>query len=157
MNKSTKRLAAVAVLAVTTVALTGCPRTQNRQPPAQDPEFTRFVVQPSILCLNTPGLLTFRIGYTVALNDWSNPNTLCVDLSANEEKLHPTLHHQCMDDGTEGSYTVSVTDVFGTNVPSSITFKGELVPSVAGETKDTETVTVTTDNSCPPPGVTPQG
>lgn len=152
------------VLVMTTI--TGCEWLKDLYdddptPPSQTteaPEFIRFSTNNTEVCLNQ-GPPFIRISFEVALNDWSNPNTLCVDLYANDININQDsqVHHQCMNDGTSGERTLLLNEFFGSNIPSTIEIRGELVPQVAGETQDIRTVTVTTILNCPPPSPVPGG
>jgi hypothetical protein len=145
------------LFALTLVQLAGCQtRDAPEQGPERQPAFASFSATERV-CLNHAGIPIARVVYDVSLNDWSNPSTLCVDLFANGEAIHPTVHQQCMDDGTSGEYTFSLIEHFGSNIPSEFTIMGELVPAVAGETQDTASTTVVTDLNCPPPDNLPGG
>lgn len=131
--------------------LAGCPKTQQPEP---EPRFTAFSVSPANVRLNV-GLDFVRVAYEFDPDGWSNPNTLCVDVLANGQILHTTEHHQCLSDGTSGELTFRPTLFFGSNVPSTIEVSARLVPSIAGETKDTRSAAITTQTDCPPPDPIP--
>lgn len=118
------------------------------------PVFTAFEVNPGIVCLNT-SIPLVQVNYTFDPDGWSNPNTLCTQIMANGVTVHPEIRHQCLDDGTSGSYTFNLTEVFGGNVPSEVTVQVELLPLVAGDVYDTRAATITTRVDCLPPGGLP--
>ena len=119
-----------------------------------NPVFTAFSVNPGLVCLNT-SIPLVQVTYTFDPDGWSNENTLCTQIKANGVTVHPELRHQCLDDGTSGSYSFNLTDKFGGNVPSEITVQVELLPLVAGDAYDVRAATIATRVDCPPPGGVP--
>ena len=119
-----------------------------------EPSLTSFTVGPPIVCLNQ-GIPLVQVSYEFDPDGWSNENTLCTQITANGQVVHPTLRHQCLDDGTTGNYTFNIVEQFGTNAPAEITVMVELLPLVSGDAYDSLSGTVTTEVACPPPGGLP--
>lgn len=154
MKKSLKTIGLVSsvIIGIAGIIASGSNNTRTQSEP--EPRFTAFSVEPAAVCLNV-GVDFVRVSYTVDPDGWSNPSTLCVDVLANGQQIHNTVHHQCLNNGTSGELTFRPTQFFGSNVPSSITVGVRLVPSVAGQEKDSRQTTITTNPACPPPGNIP--
>jgi hypothetical protein len=98
-----------------------------------------------------------RVAYTFDPDGWSNPNTLCVAVLVNDLAPYPTTVHKCLSDGTSHELTFQPSQVFGANVPSTMTVTGYLKSLYAQNQNafDTGARTVTTRVDCPPPGQVP--
>ena len=150
--KALNKLGAFFVVVVGLLSMFGSQNTPTRSEP--EPRFTSFSVAPQSVCLNQ-GIPLVQVNYEYDPDGWTNENTLCTTIYANGDVVHPTIRHQCLDDGTSGSYTFNLTKHFGTNVPPSVTVRVELAPSVSGAIYDSREGTVTTIVDCPPPGGIP--
>lgn len=117
-----------------------------------EPRFTSFSVNPLSVCLNI-GIPLVQISYEFDPDGWINENTLCTNVLANGEYIHQTIRHQCLDDGTSGSLTFNLADQFGTNTPSEIVIRVELVPLVAGVEHDSRERAISTSINCTQPGM----
>ena len=96
-----------------------------------------------------------QVSYEFDPDGWNNENTLCTTIYANDDVVHPTVRHQCLDSGTSGSYTFNLTEHFGVNAPPTVTVRVTLSPLVSGTTYDSREGSVTTRIDCPPPGGLP--
>lgn len=156
MALDTIRITSFAVIACS--VLTACPPRSSPPPTRPDPapRFTAFDVGPSPLCLNI-GIPLVRVAYSFDPDGWSNPNTLCVAVLVNDLAPYPTTVHKCLSDGTSHELTFQPSQVFGANVPSTMTVTGYLKSLYAQNQNafDTQARTVTTIVDCPPAGGVP--
>ncbi|CAM3851322.1 hypothetical protein [Rheinheimera salexigens] len=139
------------IVVIGLAAMLGSQSTPRSSP---EPVFTSFSLVPQVVCLNQ-GIPLVQVNYEFDPDGWNNENTLCTTIYANGDTVHPTLRHQCLSDGTTGSYTFNLQDHFGTNIPQQVTVRVELTPSVAGETYDFREGVVDTRVDCPPAGGVP--
>ena len=150
--KNLNRFGLLSVVILGIAAMLGSQSSSTRSDP--EPEFTSFSLAPAAVCLNQ-GLPLIQVDYTFDPDGWSNETTLCTTIEANGQTVHDEWRHQCLDDGTSGTYTFSVFEQFGTNVPPEITVSVQLLPLVDDDAYDIVSGTVTTIPDCPPPGGIP--
>jgi len=132
----------------------------NTETPSE-PEFSAFSVTPNEVCLNQ-GVDLVRVNFTVDLHG-READTWCINLRLNGELLNQgavnNVHEYCLDDGNPGEMTFTLSNHFGTNIPSQITIEGTIVQAITGvqsEGEDSQSsTTITTNPDCPPPDIVP--
>src|SRR6056297_1332642 len=106
--------------------------------PPSEPEFTSFSASPSVVCLNQ-GVDLVRVNFNVELHG-READTWCIDLRLNGELLNEgsvnNVHDYCLEDGNPGELIFTLSNHFGSNIPSQITIEGTIVQAVTGQESD---------------------
>ncbi|HZW09895.1 MAG TPA: hypothetical protein VFF69_08320 [Phycisphaerales bacterium] len=128
MKPSVWRCAGASLLIGAGLAGLVASQTTPSQPKRETPSFEAFAVTPDVVCANI-GLPLVEISWKVKGDGES-----CVSVSANGEQIFSEFEQpwfpegldRCGEDEWEGSARLNLQDVFGNNIPSSLTFTATL-------------------------------
>ena len=153
-----------ATLIVVSMLLAGatCRRTPPPSPEPEAPEFAAFGAAPTRLCTNI-GIPIVRLAWRVEGSGPSCLSNLQINGSAIDGDIWATgiQDGRCGEDNYSRELAFSVAEVFGNNIPSSMTFRANLRRSnqasvlVGSELLDSSTATVEAVECSP--GITPGG
>lgn len=126
----------------------------SQEPKKPKGEFLKFGAEPSVVCVNF-GVPVVRVSFTA-----KSDNKQCVDILINDEPVVAAIsdinQNRCGRDEWGETYTFSLRDIFGNNIPPSIRITGKLftggLSTTAQQTLLDSTSTVITTRICEPPG-----
>ena len=114
-------------------------------------KLTAFGAEPSVVCLNI-GVPIVRVSFTA-----QSSSQQCVTIFVNGQRIVssdpspiPTLNNidHCGTNEWRNTYSFSLAQLYGTNVPESITIKGELAKTGPYRVLDTRETAITTRVNC---------
>jgi len=150
--KALKTALAVSVVALGWFGIVATSKEPEKKPKG---EFLTFGAEPSVVCVNF-GVPTLRVGFTA-----KSDNNQCVDILVNDRAVVAAIsdinQNRCGSGEWGETYTFSLRQIFGNNIPPTIRITGKLftggLSTTAQQTLlDTASTTISTQ-VCGPPGV----